>query len=99
MRTGRAMTGCQPEWHGRTAAVTGWQVVGTWAFDPLPTVAVLVTGGLYAAARRRAIRRGGAGVVTRGRTLCFSLGLAALLLAVDGPPDVFAEWSFSAHMT
>jgi cytochrome c oxidase assembly factor CtaG len=81
-------------------------VLAAWAWDPVPSIGVLCTGALYAFAWRRAAdaaghRRGRSHrpAVPRGRAVCFGLGLLAVVVAVDGPPDVLAESSFLLHMT
>jgi putative membrane protein len=56
----------------------------------------------YLAARQR-LRRGpdtaGArSFAGRGRMICFGAGLLAIVVAVDGPPDVLSGVSLSAHM-
>jgi cytochrome c oxidase assembly factor CtaG len=80
--------------------VTLWGVLSAWSFDPVPTVGVVVAGVIYAAAWREVPTRGRRGrrVVPVSRACCFAGGLLALVVAVDGPPDVFAESSFSMHM-
>jgi putative copper resistance protein D len=77
--------------------------VTSWAFDPVPTVGAGVAALGYVAARKRlantrdqTVARRQAG---RGRMACFGAGLLAIIVAVDGPPDVLAEVSLSAHMT
>lgn len=71
-----------------------------WSLDPVPTVGVALVGVLYTTAWRRGAEgnRSGRRVVPVSRPLCFAGGLLALVVAVDGPPDAFAESSFSAHM-
>jgi cytochrome c oxidase assembly factor CtaG len=73
-------------------AATG-VILTAWAVDPVPTAGIVLaaTGYAAAAARVPAARRRGA--------IAFAAGLAVLLVAVDGPPDVLAEVSFTAHMT
>ncbi|HEY3531421.1 MAG TPA: cytochrome c oxidase assembly protein [Nocardioides sp.] len=72
----------------------------SWSLSAVPTTAVVVTGILYAAAWHRVPfrTRGKGRAVPRSRAWCFAGGLLALVVAVDGPPDVFAESSFSLHM-
>jgi len=83
----------------------GWEVtlgdvVSAWSFDPIPTVGLVIGGVLYALAWRRipASSRSGRRVVPVLRAWSFAVGLLALLVAVNGPPDVLAESSFSIHM-
>lgn len=85
--------------------MTTGHVLAAWALDPVPSAGVVVAAGLYLHAWRARPHRpglGSAGVVHRGvsrvRPLAFGLGLLALLVALDGPPDVFSESSFLAHM-
>ncbi len=74
-----------------------------WAFDPVPTIGVGVAALGYFAARQRlsgsphaaGVRPAAAG---HGRMICFGAGLLAIVVAVDGPPDVLSGVSFSAHM-
>jgi len=73
-------------------AATLWE----WSVDPVPTAGVLVAAAAYADALRRT--RGGARRFPWGRTLCFAAGLAAIVVALDGPPDALSESSFSVHM-
>ncbi len=69
----------------------------SWVLDPVPTVGVALTLVLYLSACRRA-------VLVRhqafpwSRFLALVAGLAAVLVAVDGPPDVLSDTSFTAHM-
>jgi cytochrome c oxidase assembly factor CtaG len=69
----------------------------SWVVDPVPTVGAVVTGVLYLDACRRSVS-GGRRPFPRGRAALFLLGLLALLVAVDGPPDVLSDDSFSLHM-
>jgi cytochrome c oxidase assembly factor CtaG len=80
--------------------VTLQDLLSSWAFDPVPTAGVVVAGVLYAAAWRRVPATGHRGrrVLPVSRPWCFAGGLLALVVAVNGPPDVFAESSFSMHM-
>ena len=68
----------------------------------MPTLGVGVAAVGYAAARQR-LAGGPHRAVTlraagRGRMACFGAGLLAIIVAVDGPPDVLSDASFSAHM-
>jgi cytochrome c oxidase assembly factor CtaG len=87
---------------GAGALLTLQDTLTAWAFGPLPTAGAGITGLGYAAARRRLLRSlprsGGHAAAGRGRLACFCAGLLAVLLAVDGPPGVLSEVSFSAHM-
>lgn len=81
------------------------RLLTAWALDPVPTAGVLVAGVLYLRAWRAAARPAAAGRVrerppvrARSRPMAFALGLLALVVALDGPPDVFSESSFLAHM-
>lgn len=75
---------------------TAQDLVTAWVVDPVPTLGVLVAGGLYLAACRRQAENGRG--FPRGRAALFCSGLAVVLVAVDGPPDAFSETSFSMHM-
>ncbi len=69
-----------------------------WAWDPVPTIGVVLAGVGYALALRRLSGRTGRSTWPRSRTAAFAVGLLALLLAADGPPDALAGTSFAAHM-
>lgn len=72
----------------------------TWSFDPVVTGGVVCAGMLYATAWRRvrASAHGSARALSRARAWCFAGGLLALVVSADGPPDGFADVSFSVHM-
>jgi len=87
---------------GSCALFTFQDALTAWAFDPVPTIGAGVAAVGYVAARRRLAggqhqagtpRAGG-----RGPMACFGAGLLAIIIAVDGPPDVLSEASLSAHM-
>jgi len=85
--------------------VTPGQLLSAWALDPLPSAGVVVAAGLYLHAWRALANSPGDGStgaarggLRRSRPLAFALGLLALIVAIDGPPDVFSESSFLAHM-
>jgi cytochrome c oxidase assembly factor CtaG len=88
---------------GRECALFTFQdALMQWAFDPVPTIGVGIAAVGYAAARQR-LTRGPHRAATlravgRGRMACFGAGLLAIIVAVDGPPDVLSDSSFSAHM-
>jgi putative membrane protein len=73
-----------------------------WAFHPVPTAGAALAGVAYAAARRRLATRSrgraGGRVPPRWQPVSFFAGLAAIIVAADGPPDALAEVSLSAHM-
>jgi cytochrome c oxidase assembly factor CtaG len=87
---------------GSDPTLTLHEMLGEWSLDLVPTVGVAVAGLLYVAAYRRLAARTRASdqspAVPRSRTACFGLGLAVLIVAVDGPPDVLQDSSFSMHM-
>jgi cytochrome c oxidase assembly factor CtaG len=87
---------------GSDPTLTLHEMLGEWSLDLVPTVGVAVAGVLYVAAHRRLAARTRAHLqgpaVPRSRTVCFGLGLAALIVTVDGPPDALSDSSFSAHM-
>jgi len=68
----------------------------------VPTVGAAVAGLGYFAARQRLRRSpdtaGARSFAGRGRMICFGAGLLAIVVAVDGPPDVLSGVSLSAHM-
>ena len=67
-----------------------------WPIEP-PFFAVLVAALLYWLGGRRRVS-GPHGYEQAGRTLAFSLGLLAILVAVDSPLDPLADTLFAAHM-
>lgn len=69
--------------------------LSAWELDIPPTLGVAVAALAYAAA---VPRRGTGGTWPRRRTAAFVAGLLVMLVAADGPPDVYAGRSFSAHM-
>ncbi len=77
-------------------------MLAAWAFDPVPTIGAGVAAVGYLAARHRLISSphavGVPRAAGRGRMVCFGAGLLAIVVAVDGPPDVLSDVSFSAHM-
>jgi putative membrane protein len=84
------------------ALFTFLDALTAWAFDPVPTIGVGVAAVGYAVARHR-LTRGPDRTATlraagRGRMACFGAGLLAIIVAVDGPPDVLSDASFAAHM-
>lgn len=91
---------------GSRALFTIQDALTAWAFDPVPTAGAAVAGLGYLAAWRRLRTGRPAGTepprvpraAGRGRMACFGAGLLAIVVAVDGPPDVFADVSLSAHM-
>ncbi|HEY7432363.1 MAG TPA: cytochrome c oxidase assembly protein [Streptosporangiaceae bacterium] len=70
----------------------------SWDFDPVPTVGVGVAAFGYVAARKRLAGTQHRARAGRGRMACFGAGLLAIIVAVDGPPDVLSEVSLTAHM-
>jgi putative membrane protein len=74
----------------------------SWDFDSVPTVGAGVAALGYVAARKRLAsvqhQTGAHRLAGRGRTACFGAGLLAIIVAVDGPPDVLSEVSLTAHM-
>jgi putative copper resistance protein D len=87
---------------GSRALYTLQDGLTAWALDPVPTIGVIAAAAAYLAAWRRLSRgpaRSGAPRAGRWRRLaCFGAGLLAIIVAVDGPPDVLSDVSFSAHM-
>src|SRR5215831_17299620 len=77
-------------------------VLTAWAYDPVPTFGAGVAALGYFAARQRLSSGPDAAWVRshagRGRVICFCAGLLAIVVALNGPPDVLAGVSFSAHM-
>lgn len=80
--------------------MTAHNLLAAWQFDPVPSVGVVVVGAAYAAALHRSstARRGARSRHGHGRAVLFGTGLVAIVVAVDGPPDVLSDVSFSAHM-
>lgn len=74
----------------------GW---GSWHFDTVSVLPLLLVGVLYAVGVRGAWRRAGIGrAVSVRQVLCFSAGWAACVLALVSPIDAYGERLFSAHM-
>jgi putative copper resistance protein D len=71
-------------------------LLSAWSLDPVPTAAVLLVAVACADAVRR-LRSSGRRYPA-GRLACFAAGLAVLVVALDGPPDVLSDSSFLAHM-
>jgi len=67
-----------------------------WPIEP-PFYALVVAATLYWLGGRRRVS-GPHGHEQAGRTLAFSLGLFAILVAVDSPLDPLADKLFAAHM-
>ena len=99
---------------GRTDLGWGWPhtsgdaALTAWSIDPLPVVGVALAGTLYAVGLRRSRR---ASLAQPGRparriprslawwrAVCFYVGLAAILLALEGPLDHLAAELFTFHM-
>lgn len=108
MDDGHTRLTCHAEPHAaqpRRTGVTTGQLLSAWALDPLPSTGILVAAMLYllagrAVVRRSRTRRTGAAraALPRSRPVAFGLGLLALVVALDGPPDVLSDSSFLAHM-
>ncbi|HEU5417906.1 MAG TPA: cytochrome c oxidase assembly protein [Streptosporangiaceae bacterium] len=68
----------------------------------MPTIGAGVAALGYLSARRRLLRQPRRPAAPRAgsrlRLACFGAGLLAIVVAVDGPPDVLSDVSFSAHM-
>jgi putative copper resistance protein D len=67
-----------------------------WSLDPLPIAACFLAGAAYVSGLRR-LRASGR-PYARSRPPAFFAGLAALLVALASPVDVYAEVLFSVHM-
>lgn len=72
-------------------------VLTQWTFEPVTMIVLLGSASLYAAGVI-ANRRAGA-VWSRSSTAAFSAGIVVLVVALVSPVDVYADISFSAHMT
>src|SRR5207247_6806132 len=87
---------------GGRDALFGLQAALTeWAYDPVPTIGACVAAVGYVTVWRRVRSSPVTGIRShagRGRMICFGAGLLAILVAVDGPPDVLSDVSLSAHM-
>ena len=71
----------------------------SWNTDPLVLVPVVTLGVLYAAGMVRLWSRAGRGRgVPAWRALVYTVGLAALFVALVSPLDAAAEASFALHM-
>jgi putative copper resistance protein D len=69
-----------------------------WALNATPSVGVVVAAVGYASAVRAVVRGPRGASWPRLRTAAFGGGLLVVLVATCGPPDAFAEVSFTAHM-
>jgi cytochrome c oxidase assembly factor CtaG len=67
-----------------------------WAIDPIPTAGIGLAAIGYASALH-AVRRAGRLWPIR-RNVAVGAGLLVLVIALDGPPDTFADTSFAVHM-
>jgi cytochrome c oxidase assembly factor CtaG len=74
------------------------RLVTAWTFQPLPLALVAVAGLLYWVGLRRLSRTGKGPSWPASRTWAFGGGLAATVVALVSPVDVYAQVSFSAHM-
>jgi putative membrane protein len=72
--------------------------LSAWVLNPTPVVAVLIAAVGYASAVRALALGPGTAPWPRLRTAAFGGGLLAVLVAACGPPDAFADVSFTAHM-
>ena len=72
--------------------------LGTWAFDPLLAVNVLIAAVGYLWAVRRVRDRRPGRPWPRRRTACFLTGLALLVLVLIGPVGAYDDTFFWAHM-
>ncbi|HKE63588.1 MAG TPA: cytochrome c oxidase assembly protein [Micromonosporaceae bacterium] len=71
-------------------------VLTAWELDTVPTAGIVLVGLGYGVARRRLHRTDHSWAPRRD--VAFVAGLLALLIAVDGPPDAYADVSFAVHM-
>ena len=78
-------------------AVTRAELVGTWTFEPVLLVVVVVTAALYARGSAR-LRQRITGTARAGRTTAFYGGLVVLAAALMSPLDTLSSALFSAHM-
>jgi len=67
-----------------------------WSFEPLVTVALLVTGSFYLVG---AVRRWRRRSLARSEALSFAAGWLTLVIALVSPVHKLGEWLFSVHMT
>lgn len=67
-----------------------------WAIDPIPTAGIGLACIAYASAVH-GLRRAGRSWPIR-RNVAVGAGLLVLVIALDGPPDTFADTSFAVHM-
>lgn len=74
-----------------------WSV---WTLSPIPAVALLLVGWLYARGVATIWRHGGAGRgVRRWQAGCFAAGMLVLAIAVLSPLDTLGDALLMAHMT
>jgi putative membrane protein len=72
--------------------------LSAWELNPTPFVGVVVAAVGYASAVHAVARGPGSTPWPQLRTAAFGSGLLVVLVATCGPPDAFAEVSFTAHM-
>ncbi len=72
--------------------------LSAWVLNATPFVGVFVAAVGYASAVRAVARGPRAARWPQLRTAAFGGGLLVVLVATCGPPDAFAEVSFTAHM-
>jgi putative membrane protein len=78
----------------------GPSIALTWTWDPLPLLTLTTALGLYLLGVVRLWSSAGLGHgVSRGRAICFALGIAAALLALVSPLDQLSDGLFAAHMS
>jgi len=77
-------------------AEAGAPGAASWSFEPLVTVALLVTGSLYLVG---AVRRWRRRSLARSEALSFAAGWLTLVIALVSPVHKLGEWLFSVHMT
>jgi putative copper resistance protein D len=73
-------------------------VLLAWSTDPLPWIACLAAGVAYLWAARRVAANHPDNPPQRWRTVCFGLGLAAILVALVSPIESYEGVLFSVHM-
>ncbi len=85
--------------HGAVAAsLTFPGVLFAWRLDPIPIGGVALTAAAYGWAVRHVAQRHPTHRPSRGRTLAFLAGLAAILLALISPIEAYEGQLFSVHM-
>ncbi|HEX7070905.1 MAG TPA: cytochrome c oxidase assembly protein [Rhodothermales bacterium] len=83
----------------QVSPIDPYVVLGTWTFDPLLVISLVVTGALYGIGVRRIWNAAGTGrVISRREVVAFGCGMLILAGATISPLHAAGLALFSAHM-